>query len=100
MLLNAPLVPFTTVTLLALKPVTDWLKVKVKVTRPVATPATLSVMVRVRGGMGLVLMNTSVSPALLPIRRSRSPSASRSPNVGLAKKPTSLISKGLVAAAA
>ena len=42
---NAPFVPFATVTLLASNPVTASLKVKVKVTSPVAVPDTSSVIV-------------------------------------------------------
>ena len=41
------MLPFATVTLLASKPVTDSLKLKVNVTAPVATPAVSSVMARV-----------------------------------------------------
>ena len=41
------MLPLATVTLLASKPVTDSLKVKVKVTAPVATAAVSSVMARV-----------------------------------------------------
>ena len=48
-MLNAPLVPFVTVTSSALKPVTASLKVKVNVTGPVAVFAMLSVILTVGG---------------------------------------------------
>ena len=41
------MLPLATITLLASKPVTDSLKVNVKVTAALATPATLLLMVRV-----------------------------------------------------
>jgi hypothetical protein len=48
-MLNAPLVPFVTVTSSALNPVTASLKVKVNVTGPVAVFAMLSVILTVGG---------------------------------------------------
>ena len=47
-----------------------------------------------------VLRKKRVLPALLPIKRSRSPSPSASAKAGVAEKPTSVIPKGLVTAEA
>ena len=73
--MKVPLVPLATVTLLASKPVTDSLKLKLKVVAPLATPAVLSVMVKVGAmvsngrvtGAGAVawLPTTSVTPVVL-----------------------------------
>ena len=63
---KVPLLPFATVTLLASNPVTASLKLNVKLTAPLATPALLSVMVIVGAMVSNAWLTCAGAVAWLP----------------------------------
>nr|WP_246203330.1 hypothetical protein [Azospirillum brasilense] len=69
--------------------------VSVSVVEPLFDPAVSARPLGAAGGGG-PLRNSTVSPSVLPIRASRSPSPSMSTKIGVALSPTSPRPKGLV----